>query len=60
MPPAQAEQLFHRFVALLQARIGPVATGIFGAEMHVHLVNDGPVTVILDREPSPEAIARNA
>ena len=47
-PPAQAEALYERFVA--QARGGPVpvATGRFRAHMAVALVNDGPVTLLLD------------
>ncbi len=48
-PPGVAEPLFERFVARLSAEAGrPVATGRFGAEMQVHLVNDGPVTLLLD------------
>lgn len=31
----------------------PVKTGVFGAHMHVELVNDGPVTIILEKEPQP-------
>ncbi len=49
LPPDDARPLFDRFVALLSARVGPVATGRFGATMHVRLVNDGPVTLILER-----------
>ncbi len=51
--PAHAEPLFQRFIALLSARVGPVATGRFGAEMQVHLVNDGPVTLVIDRGAAP-------
>lgn len=41
--------LFERFVAKLSAELGkPVPTGIFGADMQVALVNDGPVTLTLD------------
>ena len=54
MAPAQAEPLFDRFVTLLAARIGPVATGRFGASMQVRLVNDGPVTFVIERSPAPE------
>lgn len=54
MPPVDAEPLFQNFVALLRARVGPVATGLFGADMRVHLINDGPVTLVLDREGSLE------
>lgn len=49
-PPAAAEVLYERFVALLRERApGPVETGEFGAPMDVELVNDGPVTLILER-----------
>ena len=44
MPPAQAEVFFARFCAEMRALYAPVACGIFGAEMQVSLVNDGPVT----------------
>ncbi len=48
-PPAIAIPLYERFVALLRERApGPVETGEFGAMMDVELVNDGPVTIILD------------
>src|SRR5262249_50429283 len=51
-PPEQAIPLYERFVALLKEKGGalPVATGEFGAMMDVELVNDGPVTLILERE----------
>jgi D-tyrosyl-tRNA(Tyr) deacylase len=47
--PADARPLFERFVALLGEHVGPVATGRFGATMRVQLVNDGPVTLIIER-----------
>jgi D-tyrosyl-tRNA(Tyr) deacylase len=47
-PPEHAEPLCQAFVAGLQAEGLPVATGVFGAMMQVHLVNDGPVTLWLD------------
>jgi D-tyrosyl-tRNA(Tyr) deacylase len=48
-PPAVAEPLYERFVALVaQALSQPVPTGIFGADMQVRLLNDGPVTIVLD------------
>ena len=48
-PPDIALPLFDAFVRLLAARSGlPVQTGIFGANMQVALVNDGPVTLWLD------------
>jgi D-tyrosyl-tRNA(Tyr) deacylase len=47
--PEAAIPLYERFVALLRARGLAVATGEFGATMAVELVNDGPVTLILER-----------
>ncbi len=47
-PPAVAEPLVARFAAALRDLGLPVATGRFGAEMLVSLVNDGPVTLWLD------------
>ncbi|UZE29514.1 D-aminoacyl-tRNA deacylase [Pseudomonas asplenii] len=46
-PPALAEELFGYVVAQAQRLHGQVATGRFGADMKVHLVNDGPVTFLL-------------
>jgi D-tyrosyl-tRNA(Tyr) deacylase len=49
--PDRAVPLYERFVALLRGRAsGVVETGEFGAMMRVHLVNDGPVTLVLERE----------
>lgn len=48
-PPDIAIPLYDRFVARLSADFGkPVETGEFGADMKVRLVNDGPVTIIID------------
>jgi len=47
-PPAQAEALYNYFVAQMRSKHPQVATGIFGADMQVSLVNDGPVTFMLD------------
>jgi D-tyrosyl-tRNA(Tyr) deacylase len=47
--PEVAIPLYERFVALLRATGRPVATGEFGATMDVELVNDGPVTLVLER-----------
>ncbi len=44
-PPEQGRQLFDAVLASARARHAPVAAGVFGADMRVHLVNDGPVTV---------------
>jgi D-tyrosyl-tRNA(Tyr) deacylase len=46
--PDVAEPLYERFVEELRDLGVPVQTGVFGARMQVSLVNDGPVTVILD------------
>ena len=46
--PEEAEALYERFCADLRALGVPVAQGVFGAKMAVELVNDGPVTIILD------------
>jgi len=46
--PEQAEPLIERFVEMLRSEGLPVQTGVFGALMAVHLVNDGPVTLWLD------------
>lgn len=48
LAPEPARDLFHRFVSRCQERLPGVRAGCFGAHMRVHLVNDGPVTVILD------------
>jgi len=50
-PPAEAEALYERFVAALRALGVPTGTGEFGARMAVELVNDGPVTFVLDEPP---------
>ena len=47
-PPEIAEPTYERFAAALVAQGISVATGRFGADMGVHLVNDGPVTIWLD------------
>ena len=49
-PPEEAEQLFEYFCERLRAAgVGSVETGSFGAMMDVELVNDGPVTIVLER-----------
>jgi D-tyrosyl-tRNA(Tyr) deacylase len=49
--PDQAEQLYQRFCELAAATGVGVQTGRFAAHMDVELVNDGPVTIVLDRAP---------
>ncbi len=48
-PPAVSIPLFGKFREFLELKLGkPVKSGVFGAMMNVSLVNDGPVTIILD------------
>jgi D-tyrosyl-tRNA(Tyr) deacylase len=47
-PPQQAQQLYETFVAAVHTRGIEVATGVFREMMEVALVNDGPVTMLLD------------
>jgi D-aminoacyl-tRNA deacylase len=49
--PAEGEKLYQIFVLEMKKRHAPVATGRFGAHMHVSLVNDGPVTFWLQVSP---------
>ena len=46
--PERAELLYERFCAALRELGVPIETGVFGARMDVELVNDGPVTIVLD------------
>ena len=48
--PDEGKRLYEHFAATLQAEGVPVATGRFGADMKVSLINDGPVTIWLDTE----------
>ncbi|CAE6949505.1 MULTISPECIES: D-aminoacyl-tRNA deacylase [Pseudomonas] len=47
-PPQQGAQVFDELVAMARSKHAQVATGEFGADMQVHLVNDGPVTFLLE------------
>ncbi|MDD4860444.1 MAG: D-aminoacyl-tRNA deacylase, partial [Dehalococcoidales bacterium] len=47
-PPAQAEELFNEFVSLARQTGLNVATGRFQQHMLVEILNDGPVTIMLD------------
>ena len=47
-PPADAEKLYLQFTELLRQRHQPVECGSFGADMKVSLLNDGPVTFMLE------------
>ena len=46
--PEQSIPLYEFFIAEMKKRISKVETGIFGADMKVELVNDGPVTIVFD------------
>jgi D-tyrosyl-tRNA(Tyr) deacylase len=49
-PPAEAQTLYNYFVEAARRSRVPVETGVFQAEMQVHLVNEGPVTIWIDTE----------
>lgn len=52
--PQEGQRLYDYLIeqAQLLHTVGPVATGVFGADMQVHLVNDGPVTIPLRMAPA--------
>ena len=50
MPPAEAKALYEQLVEYARQQFANVQTGIFAADMKVHLVNDGPVTFNLEIE----------
>jgi D-tyrosyl-tRNA(Tyr) deacylase len=50
--PEISEKLYLKFIKTLRDKSLPVATGSFGADMKVELVNDGPVTILLDSKDS--------
>ena len=52
-PPDQAQALYNYFVETARKSAVPVETGVFQAMMQVHLVNDGPVTILLDSADRP-------
>ena len=53
-PPDQARELYEYFVERLRLSNTMVETGVFQAEMEVHLINDGPVTFVLDSASNSE------
>jgi D-tyrosyl-tRNA(Tyr) deacylase len=61
MPPAEAEALYRQFMTKLRAATSlPVAEGKFAADMQVELVNDGPVTLLVERASRPFAAAQSS
>ena len=46
--PAEANRLYEYFCDLFRGEVKHTATGIFGADMEISLVNDGPVTIVMD------------
>ncbi len=58
-PAEEAMPLYEQFVSRMRMNLGEerVRTGVFGAMMQVHIVNDGPVTIVME---SPSAPANNA
>lgn len=47
-PPHLAIELYEKFISSMRSRVKTVETGVFGASMNVSLINDGPLTFILD------------
>jgi D-tyrosyl-tRNA(Tyr) deacylase len=58
--PEVAEPVYDRFCTALAELDVPVQTGLFGARMEVELVNDGPVTIVLDAGPEEWSWPRDA
>lgn len=55
--PDAGRRLFDRLVAESKALGVPVATGVYGADMDVELVNSGPVTILLQAHPGPSGLS---
>ena len=49
-PPEKAERLYEYFIEKIKTSVEDVQTGVFGADMQVDLLNDGPVTIVMDSE----------
>lgn len=47
-PPSEANRLYEYFCELCQAEISHVARGVFGADMELSIINEGPVTIVMD------------
>ena len=53
-PPDIANRLVESVIGYVAAERVPVQSGVFGAHMELALINDGPVTIVLDKTPPPE------
>lgn len=51
-PPGEAEPLVEAFIEFMRSNGVPVQPGVFGANMQVEILNDGPVTILLERQPT--------
>lgn len=49
MPPQEANELYEYFIERVKSKNIPVKTGVFGADMKVELLNDGPVTFVIEK-----------
>ena len=49
-PPAEADRLYNFFVDLMREEVKHVGTGEFGAHMEVSLLNNGPITIVMDSQ----------
>jgi D-tyrosyl-tRNA(Tyr) deacylase len=49
-PASEARELYRRFIDIMSGYYPRISEGVFGAKMKVELVNDGPVTLIVDRD----------
>lgn len=47
-PPSEAEELYEYFCSLCEGEVKQLGRGVFGAEMELTIVNDGPVTIVMD------------
>ena len=47
-PPAEAERLYQYFTELCRKDVKRVENGVFGADMELEIINDGPVTIVMD------------
>lgn len=48
MPPIEAKEMYEYFISKVKEQNIPVQTGVFGAHMEVNLLNDGPVTFVVE------------